>query len=147
MDSVIVRAAVRSDFEQWLPLWNSYLRFYQADIPMRVTEATWARITTLGGDHLCAISEDRAGRMTGFVIYLFHRSSWAETWNCLVEDLFVSEENRGHGIARLLLDMVFQEAELRNCYRTYWQTDETNERAQNLYNTLATRASVVQYRR
>ncbi|MGF6546723.1 GNAT superfamily N-acetyltransferase [Paraburkholderia youngii] len=85
--------------------------------------------------------------MTGFAIYLFHRSSWAATWNCLIEDIFVSEGERGQGVARRLLDKAFQEADIRACYRTYWQTDETNKRAQRLYETVATRAAVVQYRR
>ncbi|MBP0595321.1 GNAT family N-acetyltransferase [Paraburkholderia sp. LEh10] len=147
MQKLTVRAAVSSDYEQWLPLWKSYLQFYQTNIPTLVTEATWDRITTQGGDHQCAVSEDEAGRMTGFVIYLFHRSSWAATWNCLIEDLFVSEAARGLGVARQLLDKAFQEADVRDCYRTYWQTDETNKTAQSLYETVATRAAVVQYRR
>ena len=45
--SLTVRTVRRSDFDQWLPLWEGYNVFYKrvgpAAIPINVTRMTWAR--------------------------------------------------------------------------------------------------------
>ena len=146
MSAIKVRPAVPEDYRQWLLLWNSYLQFYKTEVEMTTTELTWKRVTAPDGDLRCVVSEDASGRITGFAIYLFHQSSWAATWNCLVEDLYVAEYARGHGVARHLLKAAFVDADARDCYRVYWQTDETNANARRLYDSIASRAPVVKYR-
>lgn len=46
----------------------------------------------------------------GLVHYLFHRSTWAESNYCYLEDLFVSEEVRGQHIGKQLIEYVQQQA-------------------------------------
>jgi len=45
--AAIVRAAVRADFDQWLPLWQGYNAFYgrsgDTALPADITHMTWAR--------------------------------------------------------------------------------------------------------
>ena len=147
MNHFVIRPAVSDDFHHWQPLWQAYLRFYETSIDDETTVTTWNRITSPDEDHKCLICDDKSGQISGFAIYLFHRSSWATTWNCLIEDVYVKEGSRGNGIASRLIETIFSDADKRSCYRTYWQTDQNNIEARRLYEKLGRLAPVVQYRR
>jgi GNAT superfamily N-acetyltransferase len=141
-----IQAVAPAHYAQWRPLWDAYLDFYGVQLRPEVTEATWRRLLAPDSDHKCLVHHDDAGAVTAFVIYLFHRSSWTDTWNCYIEDLYVASHARGRRIARRLLDAVFQDADARKSYRIYWQTDRGNEAARRLYDQVADVADVVQYR-
>ncbi|OZI60492.1 GNAT family N-acetyltransferase [Bordetella genomosp. 11] len=141
----ILPAAPRHHGE-WLALWRAYLDFYGVQLRDEVTRATWARVSGSGGDHCCLVHEDAAGRATGFVIYLFHRASWTDGWNCCIEDLYVAPAARGSGTGRALMEAAIAAARDRDAYRVYWQTDRDNAAARRLYDRLAEAADVVQYR-
>jgi GNAT superfamily N-acetyltransferase len=141
----VVRAEPRHQ-AAWRELWQGYLDFYGVRLRPEVTASTWARVTADDGDHRCLVHEDATGMVRGFTVYLFHRASWTDTWNCCIEDLYVAPGARGHGIGRTLLQAVFADARLRRAYRVYWQTDRANTAARRLYDTVAEVADVVQYR-
>jgi GNAT superfamily N-acetyltransferase len=144
---MIIRPLDMSDREAWLPLWNGYLAFYKAGLSAAVTEKTWSEIcapgTSRGG--FAAISE--AGEMAGFVLYLFHPSTWSLADYCYLEDLFVAYEGRGQGTGRLLIEAVYREADRRGSERVYWITDGDNYTAQRLYDRIADKSDFIQYRR
>jgi GNAT superfamily N-acetyltransferase len=133
-------------YPEWLALWRGYLDFYGVSLRDEVTAATWARVSHSGGDHCCLIHEDAAGRATGFVIYLFHRASWTDGWNCCIEDIYVAPASRGSGLGRILMEAALAAARDRRAYRVYWQTDRDNAAARRLYDELGQLADVVQYR-
>ncbi|VDZ73459.1 putative acetyltransferase [Atlantibacter hermannii] len=62
------------------------------------------------------------GKIVGLVHYLFHRSTWAETDYCYLEDLFVSEDVRGKHIGKQLIEYVQQQARKRHAAHLYWHT-------------------------
>jgi GNAT superfamily N-acetyltransferase len=130
----------------WLVLWQAYLDFYGARLRDEVTAATWSRVLEPGGDHQCLVYEDPTGRVLGFVICLFHRASWTDTWNCCIEDVYVAPEARGGGIGRGLMQAALIVARARPTYRIYWQTDRDNAAARRLYDRIGQLADVVQYR-
>lgn len=135
------------DYDGWHALWLEYLDFYGVRLAPGVDEATWRRLHLDGADHRCLLHENDAGAIDGFAVYLFHRSSWTDTWNCLLEDLYVACPARGRGAGRALLEGVFAHADRRRCYRVYWHTDRDNQAARALYDRVARVADVVQYRR
>ncbi|HKO18874.1 MAG TPA: GNAT family N-acetyltransferase, partial [Acidobacteriaceae bacterium] len=61
-------------------------------------------------------------------------------------DLFTTESARGRGVATALIQAVYAEARRARASRVYWQTHETNETAQRLYNKLAERSGFIVYR-
>lgn len=42
MQSVEIKFIDNNDFDNWLPLWKGYQRFYEVEIPESVTLKTWA---------------------------------------------------------------------------------------------------------
>ena len=93
------------------------------------------------------VAVDDSDKPIGIAHALFHRSTWSPTWYCYLEDLFVEPTLRAKGVGRKLIEAVYQEAEARQCTRTYWTTQEFNYRARGLYDQMATKSPFVQYRR
>ena len=142
----VVRPVRPGDREMWEPLWQGYLTFYQATLAPDVTEATWRRFfDPLEG--LGAFVAERDGHLIGLAHYLLHRSTWAPVCYCYLEDLFVEPSVRGGGAGRALIAAVEAAARDAGASRLYWITDETNQTAQRLYNKVAERPGVVQYRK
>lgn len=146
--SIMIRPLAASDRPQWDRLFRAYIAFYRAAVSDSVIDLTWQRM--LSGHPEChvglaAITPDN--QMLGFALMLFHRSTWAETHYCYLEDLFVDQAARGQGIGRRLIEAVYGEADRRGASRTYWVTETGNTPARQLYDRMATRADFVQYRR
>ena len=99
---ITLQPAAETDFAAWLPLWKSYQTFYRVDIPDTVTQLTWKRFFHSVEPMYCTVAK-REGRIVGFVHYLFHRSTWAESDYCYLEDLFVDPAVRGQHIGKRLI--------------------------------------------
>lgn len=66
---------------------------------------------------------------------------------CYLQDLFTSEGSRGRGVGRALIQEVCLRARAAGSTRVYWQTHETNQVAQLLYDRVAERSGFIVYRR
>lgn len=62
-----------------------------------------------------------------------------------MQDLFTDEAWRGKGIARALIDAVYERAKLAGSARVYWQTHESNQTAMRLYDQVADRSGFIVY--
>ena len=106
---------------------------------------TWARFFD-AYEPVHALVAERDGQLLGLVHYIFHRSTILIGPICYLQDLFTAEHARGQGIGRLLIEGVYERAKSAGSQRVYWQTHETNETAQRLYNKLAERSGFIVYR-
>ena len=86
------------------------------------------------------------GKVVGLAHFLFRPSSWAVNDYCYLEDLFVSENIRGAGAGRSLIDAVIAAARAKMSGRVYWTTKESNTRARVLYDSYTPASEFVQYR-
>jgi len=147
MSDVVIRALERADRPAWLPLWQTYLAFYEQDLPGDVTDTLFERL--LSPDHHRGFVAVRNGELVGFVHYLFHDSTWSSLWTCYLEDLFVSEAVRAGGVGRKLIEAVYAaaDAEPKASGAVYWQTHHHNERARKLYDRVGTLSDFVRYDR
>ena len=146
--TVRVRGLAEKDKSAWLSLFKGYIEFYKATVADEIIEATWRRMIAGEPDfHVGLVAVDDGDRPIGIAHILFHRSTWALTHYCYLEDLFVEPTLRAKGVGRALIDAVYREADARNCTRTYWMTQEFNYRARGLYDQVATKTPFVQYRR
>ncbi len=66
----------------------------------------------------------------------FRYGIWWAAEDCLLEDLFVREDARGHGLGRALVQGVIDLAAERGCRRIELDTNEANETAIALYESL-----------
>lgn len=146
MQSVQIKAVESKDYENWLPLWKNYQRFYEVDIPECVTLNTWLRFLDPAEPMFAGLAMigDQA---SGLVHSIYHRSAWAMSDHCYLQDLFVADYARGHGIGRALIEHVYEDARRRGASRVHWLTHETNHTAMQLYDRIADRSSFIQYRK
>ena len=148
--SLLVRPAVRSDFEQWLPLWDGYNAFYGRSGPTalspEITRMTWLRFFD-AYEPVHALVAESDGQLVGIAHYLFHRSTTAIDPVCYLQDLFTIEAARGQGIGGALISEVYEHARQAGTPRVYWQTHETNQTAQQLYDGVAERSGFIVYRK
>lgn len=146
MASIEIRAVDDSDFDRWLPLWHGYQCFYAVDIPEAATMKTWARFLDPSEPVHAAIATVD-GRALGLAHWIYHRSTWTTEDYCYLQDLFVSNDARGSGLGRALIEHVTADAKRQGATRVYWSTHETNRNAMLLYDRIAERSGFVQYRK
>jgi GNAT superfamily N-acetyltransferase len=146
----IIRFAARTDFSQWLPLWQGYNTFYGRSgataLPDEITQTTWARFFD-AYEPVHAMVAEHEGQLVGLVHYLFHRSTISIAPTCYLQDLFTDASTRGQGVGRALIGAVYGQATLAGVSRVYWLTHETNSTAMKLYDQVAERSGFVVYRK
>jgi len=145
-EGLTIRELHADDRQQWEPLWQGYLTFYKATLPTNVTDVTWSRLLD-PAEPMKGFVAERDGKLLGLAHYLYHRSTWSQTYYCYLEDLFVAPDRRAAGVGRALIEAVEAEAHRVNATRLYWLTHESNSQAQILYNKVADRSGFIQYRK
>jgi len=150
MSMPIIRDIARTDYVQWLPLWDGYNHFYGRSGPTalsdEITATSWARFFDKMEPVHCLVAEQE-GRLIGLTHYLFHRSTTAIGPVCYLQDLFTSADARGKGVGGALIEAVYGRAREAGAARVYWQTHETNQIAQSLYDRVAEKSGFMVYRK
>jgi GNAT superfamily N-acetyltransferase len=150
MPELSIRFVTRDDHEKWLPLWDGYNAFYGRSgataLAPGITAMTWSRFFD-AYEPVHGLVAERGGELLGLTHYLFHRSTTAIEPLCYLQDLFTSENARGKGVGRALIEGVYRQAKLAGSPRVYWQTHETNLTARTLYDKVAERPGFIIYRK
>jgi len=130
-------------------LWDGYNAFYgrSADtaLPDAFTRIAWSRFLD-PAEPMHALVAERDGRLIGLAHYLFHRSTTNPADSCYLQDLFTTEQARGLGVGRALIEAVYANARAAGAARVYWQTHETNAVAMQLYDKVAQKSGFIVYR-
>jgi GNAT superfamily N-acetyltransferase len=144
--SIEIRPVSTADHAAWLPLWQGYLDFYQAEIAAEVSAITWQRFLDPAEPMHAALAW-QDGRAVGLVHFIYHRSCWTVGDYCYLQDLFVADGLRGDGIGRRLIEHVYAQARAAGASRVHWLTQESNSNARQLYERIADRSGFIQYRK
>ena len=75
----------------------------------------------------------------GFALFFHNYSTWRGKSGIYLEDLFVPENYRGHGIGKLLLATLARIAVERDCPRLEWQVLDWNQPSIDFYEALGTK--------
>ncbi len=145
MSALEIRPLRPEERSVWEPLWQGYLAFYGVSVAPDVTETTWARFHD-PAEPMHAFGGFLDGRLVGIVHLIFHRSTWTIGPYCYLQDLFTSEEARGKGVGKALIEAVTDRARAEGASRVYWLTHESNAPARRLYDKVAERPGFIQYR-
>jgi GNAT superfamily N-acetyltransferase len=114
-------------------------------VPEETTAATWRRIVDPAVGHMGAVVATRAGGTAGFANFVLHSFTWSERPACLLEDLYVSPDARGHGIGRRLIEHLVLRGDAEGWARVYWHTREENSTARRLYDRFCPADGFVRY--
>ncbi|NUT74064.1 GNAT family N-acetyltransferase [Pseudomonas sp. C1C7] len=146
MTQIDIRQVSADDHAAWLPLWQTYLRFYKTELPETVTQSTWQRLLDPSEPTHAALAW-ADGKAVGMVHFIYHRSNWAIENSCYLQDLLVAPETRGTGVGRKLIEFVYATAKADGCNKVHWLTHETNATAIQLYERIAERPGFIQFRK
>ena len=146
---LVVRPVLPADYSQWLPLWTGYNAFYgragSTALASDVTSTTWSRFFD-PYEPMFALVAERDDKLLGLTHYLLHRSTTAIAPSVYLQDLFTSDEARGQGVGRTLIEAVYAYAREAGIPRVYWQTHEANTVAMSLYDQVAEKSGFIVYR-
>lgn len=150
MSKARIRELAKTDYVQWLLLWDGYNHFYGRSgttaLSDEITATTWARFFD-EMEPVHALIAEQNGQLVGLTHYLFHRSTTMVEPICYLQDLFTSAEARGRGVGRALIEAVYDCAKAAGAKRVYWQTHETNQTARSLYDQVAEKSGFLVYRK
>ncbi len=143
-----VRQLSPDDYDMWLPLWDGYNAFYgrsgKTALDPDITAMTWTRFFD-GYEPVYGLVAEVDCAVVGLCHYLFHRSTTTIEPTCYLQDLFTSEEARGHGVGRALIAKVYENTKQAGGSRVYWQTHESNTQAMMLYDKVAEKSGFLVY--
>ena len=98
-------------------------------------EAIFRLKRDLGSEHpyLVAHLAMADGTPVGYACYYFTYSTFLARPTLFLEDIFVLDQYRRHGIGRMLLEFCVAEAQRRECGRMEWNVLDWNAPAINFY--------------
>ncbi|MFC3810131.1 GNAT family N-acetyltransferase [Lacihabitans lacunae] len=133
-----LRKALATDIPEMLRLVMELAIYEKA--PEQVTN-TEARMLEEGfGENPafgCILAEEDT-KIVGLAIYYYRYSTWKGK-RIYLEDLIVTESQRGKGTGKLLFDTVIEIGKETNCSGMMWQVLDWNEPAINFYKNYPTR--------
>ncbi len=140
-----IRVVAERDFFEWLALFEGYSQFYSSEPTDEKVLRVWHWLTDAENSLTAAVAVDETGSFLGFAHYRTVPDTLSATNGLYLDDLFVSDQARSRGVGRALLAHVQAVAAEQNFSRVVWITDPDNDRAQLLYDDVATRTAWVTY--
>jgi GNAT superfamily N-acetyltransferase len=129
------------EFEELLPLIAAYQRFYEVEgIDEARNRAFFRRFLAPSEDGLL-LGARRDGQLLGYACLYWHFSSLEAVESVLMNDLYISEEARGQGVGRALIEATAEVARERGAPFVEWSTAPDNHTAQRLYDSMTSEKS------
>lgn len=146
---VTVRAIEPQDRREWSELFEQYREFCGRTPAPNIVNTVWQWLSD--SNHavrgLVAVATDASGESQ--VAGIAHLRSFPRTVDANhglhLDDLYVSNKFRGEGVAHRLLEAIGEIASSSRAEFVRWVTASDNDRAQKLYDGVATRTHWVTY--
>ncbi|MGG7449833.1 N-acetyltransferase family protein [Plantibacter auratus] len=143
--SVTIRPAVESDLFAWHALYSGYGEFYGNPLTDEKAVLVWGWLSDPAHPLTALVAEDAQGALVGLAHYRVFPRALAGGTGLYLDDLFVAEDARTGGVGTALIEHVRDLAKADGHSVVRWITAADNERAQAVYDKLATRTSWVTY--
>jgi GNAT superfamily N-acetyltransferase len=135
MAEIEIAPVAVEEFEELLPLIAAYQRFYEVErIDDDRNRSFFRRFLAPSEDGLL-LGARTEGQLVGYACLYWHFSSLEATECVLMNDLFVSEDARGEGVGRALIEATAEVARERGVPFVEWSTAPDNHTAQRLYDS------------
>ena len=146
-EPIELRLVGADDRAAWGRLWTGYLRFYDSELPEAVHDAAFAQLLSDAPGTFEGRIAWAGEAVLGLVHWLHHAHMWRPEGVIYLQDLFTAPEARGRGIARQLIEAVYDVADAAGTPRVYWLTQEGNHSARILYDRIARKSDFIKYDR
>lgn len=142
-----IRPLEEQDRDQWQFICGEYLRFYETKLPLEIYSETFTRLINRDNKNQCCLVAYSGDKLHGLVHYIFHAHNWRTEDVCYLQDLFTLKEMRRNGVAKALIQSVYEAADENGTSSVYWMTQEFNHDARKLYDQIASLTPFVKYQR
>lgn len=143
--TLVIRSAEPRDAAAWRELFAAYGRFYATDFDDDILDRVWALLLSDGSGSDALVAEE-GGALVGIAHVRSHIDTFSGGRDWYLDDLFVAPEARGAGVATALIEWIAEIARATSRGGVLrWITAEDNERAQRVYDRIATRTTWVTY--
>jgi GNAT superfamily N-acetyltransferase len=141
-----IEPVTQRQFEALLPMIAAYQGFYEVDdIDEGRNRAFFRRFLAPGDDGLLLGAWD-GEELVGYACLYWHFTSLVPAETVLMNDLYVTEQARGRGVGRALIEASAAVARERGAHHLEWATAPDNHTAQRLYDsTGAERSTWIEY--
>ena len=130
--TVNIRRAVKEDCGRLLELVQELAEYERAPNEVTVTLEHFQESGFGKSPVWWAFVAEVDGQIVGFALYYIRYSTW-KGQRMYLEDILVTNEMRGKGIGKLLMDRLIEEAKEKGWKAIIWQVLEWNEPAINFY--------------
>ncbi len=141
---VTVRQATNQDRARWRELFTAYGVFYETHFDEGVLDGVWAWILD-PGHPVTAFLAEADGAVVGFAHVRLQPDTFTAGPGWFLDDLYTDPAYRGSGVGTALLETVAAHARAHGGGTLRWITAADNERAQRVYDRIATRTTWVTY--
>ena len=130
----MIALVTEADLPELLPLMRGYCHFYEVD-PSDDALMAMSRelIADPGKEGVQLIARDDSGRAVGFATIFWTWTTLSAARLAVMNDLFVSADARGGGVAEALIAACAERAREHGATSLDWQTANDNHRAQAVY--------------
>lgn len=142
---LVVRPIDAPDAARWRELFTAYGVFYETQFTDEVLDRVWALIIEPGSGVEALVAE-ADGVVVGFAHHRSHPDTFTGGRDRFLDDLYVDPAARGLGAATMLIETIVGLARAAGETGVLrWITAADNERAQRVYDRIATRTSWLTY--
>jgi len=121
--------------ERLLPLIAAYQRFYEVEaIDDARNRAFFSRCLAPSEDGML-LGAWRGEELVGYACLYWHSSSLVPAETVLMNDLYVTEPERGAGVGRALIEAAAEVGRERGAHQLEWVTGPDNATARRLYDS------------
>ncbi|CAH9063738.1 hypothetical protein PSECIP111951_03190 [Pseudoalteromonas holothuriae] len=138
--SIQIRSAEKQDAETILNFINE-LAIYEKE-----PDAVLNTVSEIEAKLFCeharahALICEQDGEAIGFAVYFYNYSTWLGKHGLYLEDLYVSQDNRGNGAGKAIMQYLARQALANDCGRFEWVVLDWNKPAIEFYDNIGAKA-------
>jgi len=142
---ITVRPVRENDRTAWDELYRGYAAFYKVAQSNEMRDTVWSWLHDASAVSEGLVAETGNGKLIGLTHFRPFARPLTATTGGFLDDLFVSPDARGQGVADALIESVRAIASKRGWSIVRWITAEDNYRGRGVYDRVALKTSWITY--